>query len=91
MGFPSGSVGKESACNSETQVRSLGQEDTLEKGMATHSNILAWRIAWTEETGRLWSIGSQKSQARLKRLSTHEQNLKTINRTRTLIFAEVET
>ena len=37
----------------ETQVRSLGCEDPLEKGMATHSSILAWRIPWTEESGRL--------------------------------------
>ena len=37
----------------ETQVRSLGQEDSLEKGMATHSSILAWRIPWTEEPGEL--------------------------------------
>ena len=37
----------------ETQVRSLGQEEPLEKGMATHSSILAWRIPWTEELGRL--------------------------------------
>ena len=37
----------------ETQVQSLGWEDTLEKGMATHSSILAWRIPWTEEPGRL--------------------------------------
>ena len=37
----------------DTQVRSLGQEDLLEKGMATHSSILAWRIPWTEEPGRL--------------------------------------
>ena len=36
-----------------TQVRSLGQEDPLEKGMATHSSILAWRIPWTEEPGKL--------------------------------------
>ena len=42
-----------------TWVRSLGQEDPLEKGMATHSRILAWRIPWTEETGRLQSMGSQ--------------------------------
>ena len=41
----------------ETWVRSLGQEDPLEKGMATHSSILAWRIPWTEE---LQSIGSQR-------------------------------
>ena len=38
----------------ETQVRSLGQEDPLEKEMATHSSILAWEISWTEEPGGLW-------------------------------------
>ena len=43
----------------ETQGRSLGQEDLLEKGMATHSNILAWRIPWTEEPGGLQSMGMQ--------------------------------
>ena len=41
----------------ETQLRSLGGEDTLEKEMATHSNILAWRIPWMEEPGRLQSMG----------------------------------
>ena len=44
----------------ETRVQLLGQEDPLEKGMATHSSILAWRIQWTEETGRLLSMGSQR-------------------------------
>ena len=44
----------------ETQVRSLGQEDPLEKEMATHSNTLAWKIPWTEEHGRLESMGSQR-------------------------------
>ena len=44
----------------ETWVRSLGWEDPLEKEMATHSSILAWRIPWTEEPGRLQSIGSQR-------------------------------
>ena len=44
----------------ETQVGSLGQEDPLEKEMATHSSVLAWRITWTEEPGRLQSIGSQR-------------------------------
>jgi len=43
----------------ETQVQSLGREDTLEKEMATHSSILAWRIPWTEEPGGLQSMGSQ--------------------------------
>ena len=49
----------------ETQVQSLGWEDPLEKEMATHSNTLAWRIPWTEEPGRLQSMGSQKSRTRL--------------------------
>ena len=42
-----------------THVQSLGQEDPLEKDMATHSSILAWRIPWTKEPGRLQSMGSQ--------------------------------
>ena len=45
----------------ETQVRPLGQEDPLEKGMTTHSSILAWRIPWTEEPGGLQSMGSQRA------------------------------
>ena len=44
----------------ETQVRPLGWKDTLEKGMATHSSILAWRIPWTEEPGGLQSMRSQR-------------------------------
>ena len=44
----------------ETQVQFLGQEDPLEKEMATHSRILAWRSPWTEEPGRLRSMGSQE-------------------------------
>ena len=44
----------------ETWVRSLGQEDPLEKEMATHSSVLAWRIPWTEEPSRLQSMGSQR-------------------------------
>ena len=43
----------------ETQVQSLGQEDPMEKEMATHSSILAWKILWTEEPGGLQSMGSQ--------------------------------
>ena len=43
----------------ETQIQSLGEEDALEKGMATQSSILAWRIPWTEEPARLQSMGSQ--------------------------------
>ena len=44
----------------ETQVRSLGQEDPMEKEMATHSSILAWKIPWTEEPGGLQSMWSQR-------------------------------
>ena len=44
----------------ETQVRSLDQEDPLEKEITTHSKILAWKIPWMEETGRLRSVGSQR-------------------------------
>ena len=47
------------------QVQSLGREDPLEKEMAAHSSILAWEMPWTEETGGLQSMGSQRSQTRL--------------------------
>ena len=49
----------------ETQVRSLGLEDPLEKGMTTHSSILAWRISWTEEAGDLSVHGVAESQTQL--------------------------
>ena len=49
----------------ETQVQSLGQEDPLEKGMTTHSSIVAWRIPWTEKPGGLQPMGITKSQTRL--------------------------
>ena len=49
----------------ETWVRSLVQEDPLEKEMATHSSILAWEIPWTEEPGGLQSVESQKSQTQI--------------------------
>ena len=62
---PWGSDGKESSCNAEDPVWSLGQEDPLEKEIATHSSILAWEIPWEEEPGRLQSIGSQKSWTQL--------------------------
>ena len=60
MGFPGGSVGKESACNAGDSGLILGQEDSLEKEMVTHSSILAWEIPWTEEPGRLQSMGLQR-------------------------------
>ena len=61
-GFPGGTGGKKKKMQetSETQVQSLGQEDPLEEGMATHSRIFAWRISWTEEPGGLQSIGLQR-------------------------------
>ena len=60
LGFPGGSEAKVSATMQETQVQSLGWEDPLENGMATHSSILAWRIPWIEETGSLQSMGLQR-------------------------------
>ena len=67
MGFPNGSVVKNPPANSGDMglLRSLGQEDPLEKEMATHSSILAWEIPWTEEPGELQFMGLQKSQRRL--------------------------
>ena len=59
-GFPGGSDGKESACNAEDPVSSVGGEDPLEKEMATHSSILAGRIPWAQEPGRLQSMGLQR-------------------------------
>ena len=71
-GFPGGPGGKESTCQCRRRKRdgwSLGQENPLEEGMATHSSILGWRIPWTEEPPRLQSMGLQ-SQTQLKQLST---------------------
>ena len=68
MGFSSGLVVKNLLVTQErqeTQIRSLGWEDPLEEGMATHSRILAWRIPWAEEPGGLQSMGSQ-SQTQLR-------------------------
>ena len=59
-GFPCGSEEENLPAMQETQVQSLGQEDPLEKEMATHSSVLAWRIPWTEEPGGLQSMGSQR-------------------------------
>ena len=59
MGFLNGSGGSPPAMQ-ETQVQSLGEEDPLEKGTATHSSILALEIPWTEEPGGLQSMGSQR-------------------------------
>ena len=60
MGFPGGSDGKESACNGGDPGSFPGSGSSLEKGMATHSSILAWKIPWTEEPEGLQSMGSQR-------------------------------
>ena len=63
MGFPGGARGKELACQcgrQEMQGQSLGWEDPLEEGMATHSSILAWRIPRIEEPGGLQTIALQR-------------------------------
>ena len=59
-GFPGGSAVKKLPATQEMQDPSLSQEDPLGKGMATHSSILAWRILWTEESGRLQFMGLQR-------------------------------
>ena len=59
-GLSGGSHGKESACNAGDLGSIPGQEDPLEKGIATHSSILAWRIPGTEESGRLQFMGLQR-------------------------------
>ena len=70
-GFPGGSVIKDPPAMQETQVQSLVWEDPLEKEMATHSSILAWEIPWTEDSGGLQSMRSQKT---LLGLSNYNNN-----------------
>ena len=60
MGFPGGSVVKKLPATQETQIQCLGWEVPLEQEMATHSSILAWEIPWTEETGGLQPMESQR-------------------------------
>ena len=63
MGFPGRAVVKNAPANAgdaRDRVQSLGREDPLKEGMATHSSILAWKIPWSEESGRLQSLGSQR-------------------------------
>ena len=55
----------------KTRIRTLGCEDPLEKGMAIHSSIVAWRIPWTEEPGRLQSMGSQRARHDMTELLTY--------------------
>ena len=58
--FPGGSAGEESVCNAGDLGSIPGREDPLEKGMATHSSVHAWRISWIEDPGWLKSTGSQR-------------------------------
>ena len=60
VGFPGSSVVKNLPVKQETWVQFLGQEDPPKKEMTTHFSILAWEIPWTEELGRLQSVGSQR-------------------------------
>ena len=60
MGFLVAQMVKRLSAMLKTQVQSLGREDPLQKEMATHSRTLAWKIPWTEEPGRLHSMGSQR-------------------------------
>ena len=69
-GFSGGSAVKNPPAMQETWVQTLGWEDLLEEGMATHSSILAWRIPWTEEPGGLLSIGLQ-NRTQLKPVSVY--------------------
>ena len=79
LGFPSGSVVKNLPVMQETRVPSLGREDPLEKEMATHPSILAWKIPWSEEPGKLQSMVSQRVRHDLatekyqQNLSLHDQ------------------
>ena len=59
----------------KTQVRYLSWEDPLEKGMATHSSILAWRIPWTEEPGGVFSSGSHKNSDTTEQLNTYTNTM----------------
>ena len=61
VGFPGGSVSKKYVCKVGDQGSIIGLGQSLEKGMATHSSILTWRIPWTEEPGGLQSLGSQRA------------------------------
>ena len=77
-GFSSGSVVKNLPAKAGDVAQSLGWEDPLEKEMATHSSILAWKIPWTEEPGRLQPMGLQKSRTQLSNQTTtakHESGI----------------
>ena len=77
MGFPGGSAIQEIQ---EMKVRSLGREETLEEGMATHSSIPALSIPWTEEPGGLRSIGSQKNHSDTIQVTEHTAHFRKMAR-----------
>ena len=74
MSVLSGSMVKNLPAMQNTQVPSLGQGDSLEKGMATHSSILVWRIPWTEEPDRLQSMGSQSDMTEVTKPQQQRKN-----------------
>ena len=90
MDFPGGSDGKEFACSAgDPQVQSLGWEDSLEKGMAIHSSVVAWRIPWTEEPGGLQSLGLQRVQDMTERLTLSLSWTKKQNKNKTNNEADI--
>ena len=75
LGFPDGAVVKNPPTMQEIGVQSLDRGDPLEEEMATHSSVLVWRIPWTEEPGRLQSMGSQRVGHDRARTHTHTHAL----------------
>ena len=73
-GFPDGLVVKDMLANAGDACSVLGSGRSPEKEMATHSSILAWRIPWTEESGGLQPMGSQKSQSRVSNETTRSRD-----------------
>ena len=76
MDFPVAQMVKNLSAVQETLIRSLGQEDPQKKGIATHSSILAWRIPWTEEPGKLqgYSLWGHNESDRTEQLTLHYYN-----------------
>ena len=75
LGFPDGAVVKNPPTMQEIGVQSLDRGDPLEEEMATHSSVLVWRIPWTEEPGRLQSMGSQRVGHDRARTHTHTRTI----------------
>ena len=78
LGFPGSSDGKESTCNAGDLGSILGREDPLEKGMATYSSILAWRIPWAEEPGGLYSPRGRKESDMIEQLTLSLSDFQTL-------------